>query len=90
MFLKKKTLGTSQVVQYLRLHAPNAGGLGSIPGQGTGSHKPQLIVCIDQLKIPHAAEKPGRLQSIGLQSCTELKRLSTHAAMKIKDPASFN
>ena len=42
--LKKKqlTLGTSLVVQWLRLHAPNAGGLGSIPGQGTGSHMPQL------------------------------------------------
>ena len=33
-------LGTSQVVQWLRLHASNAGGMGLIPGQGT--------------KIPHA------------------------------------
>ena len=31
-------LGTSLVVQWLRLHAPNVGGLGSIPGQGTRSH----------------------------------------------------
>ena len=30
--------GTSLVVQWLGLHAPNAGGLGSIPGQGTRSH----------------------------------------------------
>ena len=30
--------GTSLVVQWLKLRAPNAGGLGSIPGQGTGSH----------------------------------------------------
>ena len=30
--------GTSLVVQWLRLHAPNAGGPGSIPGQGTRSH----------------------------------------------------
>ena len=29
--------GTSLVVQWLRLHTPNAGGLGSIPGQGTRS-----------------------------------------------------
>ena len=40
--IKKKilkiSLGTSLVVQWLRLHAPNAGGLGSIPGQGTRSH----------------------------------------------------
>ena len=34
--------GTSLVVQWLRLHAPNAGGLRSIPGQGTRSRKPQL------------------------------------------------
>ena len=31
-------LGTSLVVQWLRLCTPNAGGLGSIPGQGTRSH----------------------------------------------------
>ena len=42
--------GTSLVVQWLRLRAPNAGGPGSIPGQGTRSHMPQL-------KIPHAATK---------------------------------
>ena len=30
--------GISLVTQWLRLHAPNAGGLGSIPGQGTRSH----------------------------------------------------
>ena len=40
--------GTSLVVQWLRLHTPNAGGLGSIPGLGT--------------KIPQAKtrqKKPG-------------------------------
>ncbi|TEA31633.1 hypothetical protein DBR06_SOUSAS7710076, partial [Sousa chinensis] len=31
----------SLVVQWLRLHARNTGGLGSIPGQGTRSHMPQ-------------------------------------------------
>ena len=30
--------GTSLVVLWVRLHAPNAGGPGSIPCQGTGSH----------------------------------------------------
>ena len=29
---------TSLVAQWIRLHAPNAGGLGSIPGQETRSH----------------------------------------------------
>ena len=33
---------TSLVVQWLGLHAPSAGDPGSIPGQGTRSHRPQL------------------------------------------------
>ena len=37
----QKNLGTSLAVQWLRLLAPSAGHMGSIPGQGT--------------KIPHAA-----------------------------------
>ena len=32
------TPGTSLVVQWVRLCTPNAGGPGSIPGQGTRSH----------------------------------------------------
>ena len=34
MSQKPSTPGTSLVVQWVRLHTPNAGGLGSIPGQG--------------------------------------------------------
>ena len=30
------------MVQWRRLRAPNAGGLGSTPGQRAGSHMPQL------------------------------------------------
>ena len=44
-------------VHCLRLHAPNAGGPGSIPGQVTRSHMPQLSVHMPQLKILHAATK---------------------------------
>ena len=33
--------GTSLLVQQLRLHAPNVGGLGLIPGQETRSHMPK-------------------------------------------------
>ena len=40
--LNKYTVGTSLVVQWLRLQAPNAGVLGLTPGQGTRSHMPQL------------------------------------------------
>ena len=35
-------MGISLVVQWLRLCIPNAGSLGSIPGQGTRAHMPQL------------------------------------------------
>ena len=49
MSFKMTYLGTSLVVQWLRLQAPNAGGLlGSIHGQGTRSHIPQLRVCMAQ------------------------------------------
>ena len=34
--------GPSLVVQWLGLCAPNAGGLGSIPGRGTRFYMPQL------------------------------------------------
>ena len=65
----KRRLGrrTSQLVQWLRLRGSKAGGLGSIPGQGTRSHRPKLTVCTSQqkrswvpqlrLKIPRAATK---------------------------------
>ena len=45
VYASLKLTGTSLVVQWLRLCAPNAGGPGSIPGQGTGS-------CMQQLKDP--------------------------------------
>ena len=41
--LKWVDSGTSLAVQWLRLHASTAGGMGSIPGRGT--------------KIPHAAQR---------------------------------
>ena len=49
--------GTSLVVQWLRLHTPNAGGQGSIPGQGTRSHMLQLRAHMPQPKNPHLATK---------------------------------
>ena len=49
--------GTSLVVQWLRLCALNAGGPGSIPGQGTRSCMSQLRPRMPQLKILHAATK---------------------------------
>ena len=40
--LKGTIWGASLAVQWLRLHNPSAGGLGSIPAQGTRSHRLQL------------------------------------------------
>ena len=45
-------IGTSLVVQWLRLHTPNVGDPGPIPGQGTRSHMPQ-----QRLKIPNPPTK---------------------------------
>ena len=45
-----------------RLRAPNAGGLGSIPGQGTRSHVPQLTVCMPQLRSRPATTKTWHSQ----------------------------
>ena len=50
-FINNVYAGTSPVVQWLRLDAPSAEGIGSIPGQGTRSHMLQLRVHMLQLKI---------------------------------------
>ena len=50
-------LGTSLVVQWLRLCVPNTGRLDSIPSQGTRSHMPQLKVHRGQPKIPTQTNK---------------------------------
>ena len=39
---KNRGPGTSLVVQWLRLRAPDSEGLGSIPARGTSSHMPPL------------------------------------------------
>ena len=63
----KNNLGASLLVQWLRLCAPKTGGLGSIPGQGTRSHTPQLGVCMLHLKVPSATTdktQPNKLINI--------------------------
>ena len=49
-------VGASLVVQWLRFWAPTAGGTGSIFGQGTRSHMPQLRAHM----LQHAATKTLR------------------------------
>ena len=53
---KNRSSGTGLMVQRLRLCAPNAGGLGSIPGQGT--------------RIPHAATKD--LHAVTKTQCSQI------------------
>ena len=59
---KEWDFGISLVAQWLRLHAPNAGGLGSIPGQGTRSH------------MHDATKEPGELQLRSPQAATKTRR----------------
>ena len=54
---KKAEHGTSLVVQWLRLHTHNAGGLGPIPGQGTRSCMLQLRAHMPQLKDPERGDE---------------------------------
>ena len=65
------------MVQRPRLHASNAGGPGSIPGQGTRSHMPQLRVPMLQLKIPHAATKDPYAATQLLYAATEITCAAT-------------
>ena len=46
----KMHMRTSLVVQGLNVCTPNAGGLGSNPGQGTRSQMPKLRGCVPQLR----------------------------------------
>ena len=61
------------VVQWLRLHASNAGGLGLIPGQGTRAQMPQLRVYTLQLR-------PGAAKQIKLKI---LKKIQVNKQNKI-------
>ena len=58
LFFLIEVQGTSLVVQWVRLHAPSAGGLGSMPGQGTRSHMHAATKSLHATgKIPRAAAK---------------------------------
>ena len=62
---------TCLVVQWLRLLAPTAGDLGSIPGQGTRSPMPQL-------KISYATTKTKRRRRRGQDTCRERRSKDRH------------
>ena len=60
LLFQEAWLGASLVVQWLRLNTPSARGLGSVPGQGTRSHMPQLRIHMPQLKDLTYCIKDGR------------------------------
>ena len=62
--IKRVKWGTSLVVQWLGLCAPNAGGPGSITGQGTRSHVPQLRVRMLQLKRYCTRQRRSRVPQL--------------------------
>ena len=62
IFKQKQHGGDFPGAPVVRLCAPSAGGLGSLPGQGTRSHLRQLRVCRPQLKIPRATTKTQHSQ----------------------------
>ena len=58
--IKKCSLSTSLMVQWLRLQTPNAGHPGSIPCWGPRHHTPQLRVPMPQQESPRAITKPSQ------------------------------
>ena len=56
---KPSQLGTALVVPWLRHRAPNAGGPGLIPGQGTRSHTLQVRIRMPQLKTENPTSGLG-------------------------------
>ena len=64
--LRIRKLGTSLVVQLLRLCAPNAGSQGSTPARGTSSHMPQLKILQATTKTRHSQINKNILKVIKL------------------------
>ena len=69
------------MVQWLRLRAPNAGHLGSIPGQGTRSHMPQPRPNTAKQKFFFKFHSPGPALSHPASS-------STFSLQQVGDPVA--
>ena len=75
-----RIFGTSLVVQWLGLHAPNAGGSISIPGQGTGSHVTQLkdltfCICVDHNKLWKIIRREYQITlPVSWETCMQVKK----------------
>ena len=90
LLLHTVKVGTSPVVQGLRLHTRNAGGLGWIPGWGTRSHTLQLRDHMLQLKekekILHTAMKIMLCSSRGIPFSLKNEGSSDICYSNIYDP----
>ena len=84
-------IGTSLVVQWLRLCPPNAWGPDLTPGQGTRSHMRQLRVPMLQLKIPHAAMKTRyhQINNSYMSKVSDTSRASLEPQMVKESPAMW-
>ena len=87
-YIKTALQVTSLVVQWLRLCAPNAGSLGSIPGQGTRPYMPQFksshattrasLMAQTVKNLPAMQETPVR--SLGWEDPLE-EGMTTHSSI---------
>ena len=89
MFVKSESLGTSLVVQGLRLHAPSAGDRDSFPGWGARCHNLRCCTLQWRLKIPQDAKKTQYsqinkyfLKSVAHCTLTHLHKCWTYAIEK--------
>ena len=74
---------TSLVVQWLRLHTPNARALSLVPGQGTRSHVPQL-------KIQHSQINKHIKKNIYIYMAVLLKLIYRFNAISMKMTTDFS
>ena len=81
---KKINLGTSMVVQWLGLFVPNAGGLGSIPGQGF-----HMLLLKTQLSQINKSQGLDLLQVfLNLRNCRNISTIPI-TLMRVKKPTSI-
>ena len=83
---RNRDTGTSLVVQWLRLRAPNAGGLASIPSQETRSHKNTGMGCLSL----HQGIFPTQGSNPGLPHCGQiLYQLSRKGSPRILEWVAY-
>ena len=83
-------LGASLVVQWLTFLTPNAGSLGSIPGQGTRSHMLQLRVLMLQLKF-HMRQQKLKISRVPTKTwCSQINAKKKKTTLVYHIPLSLH